>query len=205
MPNRRPLSRDRVLRAALTIADAKGVEAVSMRSVATRLGVEAMSLYNHVANKKALLDGLFDLVIRTANLPTGDATSEVWIRGAAKGLRGLAQEHPRLMPLLSTRAIPLADSETARPFEAGMRAFTAAGHDPVDAFVALQSVLLSLLAMTQVEATAALQGDAAEESALADLPAEEFPLLRAIAADPATLDDMWAGLVAGLVAGFARP
>lgn len=59
---RRPLSRDRVLRRAVKLADASGLDAVSMRRLGTDLGVEAMSLYNHVANKEALLDAMVEHV-----------------------------------------------------------------------------------------------------------------------------------------------
>jgi AcrR family transcriptional regulator len=60
---RRPLSRERVLRAAVDIADRQGLEALTMRSLAGELGVEAMSLYHHVANKAAVLDGLVEVVV----------------------------------------------------------------------------------------------------------------------------------------------
>ncbi len=58
-----PLSRERVLRGAIALADAQGIEALTMRNLAHELGVEAMSLYYHVANKEALLDGVVDMVI----------------------------------------------------------------------------------------------------------------------------------------------
>lgn len=58
-----PLSKDRVLQAAVELADAAGIEAVTMRKLAAELGVEAMSLYYHVANKEQLLDGMVDTVI----------------------------------------------------------------------------------------------------------------------------------------------
>ncbi|MEO7269429.1 MAG: TetR/AcrR family transcriptional regulator [Knoellia sp.] len=61
-PTRRPLSRERVLRRAVKLADASGIDAVSMRRLGSDLGVEAMSLYNHVANKEALLDAMVDHV-----------------------------------------------------------------------------------------------------------------------------------------------
>jgi AcrR family transcriptional regulator len=60
---RLPLSRERVLRAALGLADERGLEALTMRSLGQELGVEAMSLYNHVDNKEAVLDGLAELVV----------------------------------------------------------------------------------------------------------------------------------------------
>ncbi len=72
-PKRTPLTRERVLRAAIALADENGIESLSMRRLGQELGVEAMSLYNHVANKDDLLNGITDLVLREIELPeTGD-------------------------------------------------------------------------------------------------------------------------------------
>ena len=65
-----PLNRIRVLAAAVELADERGIAAVTMREVASRLGVEAMSLYNHIANKDDLLDGMVDLVVEQIDLPS---------------------------------------------------------------------------------------------------------------------------------------
>ena len=66
---RTPLTRERVLRAAVAFADANGIGTLSMRKLGEALGVEAMSLYNHVANKDQLLDGMVDLVFSEIDLP----------------------------------------------------------------------------------------------------------------------------------------
>ena len=66
---REPLSRERVLRAAIELADRDGLEALSMRRVGQALGVEAMSLYNHVANKEDLLDGMVETVVSEIDPP----------------------------------------------------------------------------------------------------------------------------------------
>src|SRR5512139_3004146 len=66
---RLPLSHDRVLRAALAMADEEGIDAVSMRRLGQRLDVEAMSLYKHVADKEAILDGIADLVMEEVEVP----------------------------------------------------------------------------------------------------------------------------------------
>ena len=66
---RKPLSRDRVLQAAVAFADEHGIESLSMRKLGEVVGVEAMSLYNHVANKDDLLDGMVDLVFAEIGLP----------------------------------------------------------------------------------------------------------------------------------------
>lgn len=198
----RPLSRDRILKAAFAIADKRGLEAVTMRSVAARLNVEAMSLYHHVPSKKAMLNGLIDLLIQVAAMPTGEVTAEEWIRGTADGLRALAQRHPRLVGLLSTRPVPLDDPESAKPFEAGLAAFTRAGMSLTEGFAAVQAISLSLLAMTQLEATSVLHADDADATGLAALPQDEFPLLHGLLEAPAGLDDFWRTLVDGLVRGL---
>jgi AcrR family transcriptional regulator len=67
--SRTPLSRDRVLRAAIDLADANGIEALTMRRLAQELGVEAMTLYYHVSNKDDILGGMVDLVLADFELP----------------------------------------------------------------------------------------------------------------------------------------
>ncbi len=199
----RPLSRDRILKAAFAIADKRGLEAVTMRSVAARLNVEAMSLYHHVPSKKAVLNGLVDLLIQVAELPTGEVTAEQWIRGTSDGLRSLARAHPRLVTLLSTRTVPLDDPESARPFEAGLAAFVREGRDVAQAFAAVQAVALALLSMTALESSAALAPDLeADGTAIASLPEDEFPLLLQVPDVGTTLDDFWTTLTDGLVRGL---
>lgn len=67
--DRVPLSRDRVLRTAIALADQSGIEALTMRRLGQELGVEAMSLYKHVANKDDILDGIVDLVVGDIEVP----------------------------------------------------------------------------------------------------------------------------------------
>jgi AcrR family transcriptional regulator len=84
-PKRTPLSRERVLRAAIALADARGAEELTMRKLAKELGVEAMSLYNHVANKTDLLDGMVDIVFGEIEAPAagGDWKAELSKRAAS--------------------------------------------------------------------------------------------------------------------------
>src|SRR5205085_2589537 len=67
---RLPLSRDRILRTALDLADESGIEALTMRKLGQALGFEAMSLYNHVTNKDDVLDGILDLVLAETEPPS---------------------------------------------------------------------------------------------------------------------------------------
>ena len=97
------LSRERILEAAVALVDAEGLDALSMRRLGKELGVEAMSLYNHVPNKAALLDGLVDHVV--ARVPI-DPRHDNWadqIRMMARAYRSVAKQHPHIVPLLSTR------------------------------------------------------------------------------------------------------
>lgn len=76
---RTPLTRDRVLRAGVELADTAGLAGLSMRKLAAHLGFEVMSLYNHVANKRDLLEGMLDQVMGEVELP--DPASTDWKQG----------------------------------------------------------------------------------------------------------------------------
>src|SRR5678816_2585028 len=91
---RKPLSRERVLRAAIELADADGIEALSMRKLARELGVEAMSLYNHVANKDAILDGIVEVVAAEAEFPADETEWKSAIRQSAIATRDMFVRHP---------------------------------------------------------------------------------------------------------------
>ena len=91
---RPPLSRERVLRAAIDLADAGGIESLSMRRLAQELGVEAMSLYSHVANKGDILDGIVDLVVGEFQLPPPEAEWKSAIRGTAISAHEVLVRHP---------------------------------------------------------------------------------------------------------------
>ena len=82
-PARAPLSRERVLWIAVELADQGGIESLSMRKLARTLGVEAMSLYNHVASKDDLLDGLADIVVGEIEEPSDGADWKAALRQTA--------------------------------------------------------------------------------------------------------------------------
>jgi len=102
-PARLPLGRDRVIRAALALADRSGVEALSMRGLARKLGVEAMSLYRHVANKDDVLDGLVDLVIGEIEIPPLAVGWRAAMRGRAISARQVFLRHPWAATLFESR------------------------------------------------------------------------------------------------------
>jgi AcrR family transcriptional regulator len=103
---RTPLSRERVLRAAVALADRSGIEALTMRRLAQELGVEAMSLYNHIANKDDILDGIIDLVFDEIELPTGEAGWKPAMRQRAISARQALHRHPWATGLMESRRTP---------------------------------------------------------------------------------------------------
>jgi AcrR family transcriptional regulator len=100
---RKPLSRERIVDAALVLADADGVDALSMRKLGQSLGFEAMSLYNHVSNKDDLLDGLLDRVLEEMELPDVDG-GIASIRAAAVSAHTALRRHPWAAHLLMAPA-----------------------------------------------------------------------------------------------------
>jgi AcrR family transcriptional regulator len=100
------LSPERVLRAAVALADAGGIESLTMRRLGQDLGVEAMSLYKHVANKDALLDGMVDLVFAEIELPAGDTGWRTAMRDRAVSARAALVRHPWATPLMQSRTAP---------------------------------------------------------------------------------------------------
>ena len=90
---RAPLSRERVLRAAVELADAEGLDALSMRRLARELGVEAMSLYNHVANKDEILAGMMEIAVGEIELPMDAADWKAAMRRSAISNRDVLRRH----------------------------------------------------------------------------------------------------------------
>ncbi len=100
---RAPLTRERVLRAAVALADQGGFESLTMRKLAKELGVEAMSLYNHVANKDDLLDGMVDLVFAEIELPSSDGDWKAAMRARAVSTRDALNRHRWAIGLMEGR------------------------------------------------------------------------------------------------------
>ena len=100
------LSRERVLRAAVAVADARGLGSLTIRSLAEELGTKPMSIYHHVANKEEILDGIVDIVFSEMDTPSvgGDWHSEMSRR--AHSARRVLRRHPWAIPLLESRTSP---------------------------------------------------------------------------------------------------
>jgi len=103
---RTPLNRDRVLRAAVALADETGISSLSMRKLGEALGVEAMSLYNHVANKDDLLDGMIDVVFSEIDLPPASTGWKAAMRQRAISARHVLARHRWAIGLMESRTSP---------------------------------------------------------------------------------------------------
>lgn len=103
---RTPLSRERVLRGAVAVADASGIGALTMRLLARELGVKPMSLYYYVAGKDDVLDGIVDLVFSEIDLPTPGGDWQLEMRRRAISARRVLRQHSWAIGLMESRANP---------------------------------------------------------------------------------------------------
>jgi AcrR family transcriptional regulator len=179
------LSRERVLRAALGLADEAGIDSLTMRELGQRLGVEAMSLYNHVDNKDDMLDGMLDLVVKEIDLPSGDDVD--WreaMRGRAVSARAVFARHPWASALIDSRES--SGPERMRYFDWVIGTLRRAGFSvelAVHAFSAIDSYIYGF--GRQQLNIAAGEGTAEEsaEAILSAIPTDEFPYLAEVIAD----------------------
>ena len=104
--DRVPLTRDRILSAAIAIADAEGIDALTMRRLGSAVGVEAMSLYHHVPGKDALLDGITDAALRDVALPPPSPEWRANIRTIARSTHAALLRHPWAARQMLSRTIP---------------------------------------------------------------------------------------------------
>lgn len=102
-PRRVALTKTRIVDEAMGLADEKGVDAVTMRQLASRLGIKAMSLYNHVANKDDMLDDLVERVIAKIDVPSADLPWREAMRARAHSARAVFLQHPWAAALAESR------------------------------------------------------------------------------------------------------
>jgi AcrR family transcriptional regulator len=119
------LSRARVMRGAVAVADAGGIDSLTIRSLAKSLGVKPMSVYYYVANKEEILDGIVDLVFSEIELPATGGDWRAELRRRADSARGALRAHPWAIGLMESRTSP--GPATLRHHDAVIATLRAAG------------------------------------------------------------------------------
>lgn len=177
------LNRERVLRAAVELADRGGIDALTMRQLGRSLGVEAASLYNHVSGKDDLLDGMVDLVVAEIDLPAGDVDWKEALRRRAVSAQQVFARHAWAAALIDSRqrSGPSSLSYADRVLGTLLRA----GFAPKMAGVAFLVLDSYIYGFERQRSYLALGGDEEPteiaEEVVAAIPVGEYPSLAAVA------------------------
>jgi len=178
-PKRAPLRRERVVDAALALADEKGEAGVTMRAIAARLGVEAMSLYNHVAGRDDILDGMVDAVFGEIDLPASATGWKEAMRGRAASTRAALRRHPWAVGLMDSRGQP--GPATLRHLDAVLGTLRAGGFSVAMTAHAVSAIDSYVYGFVLQELSLPFTGrDGVDEVAggiLRGLPADAYPHL----------------------------
>jgi AcrR family transcriptional regulator len=171
---REPLSKDRVLRSAMELADSEGLEALSMRRLASELGVEAMSLYYHVKSKNDILDGIVDLALGEVQRPSGGSDWKSAVRRSAISYHDTLRRHRWVTSVPTSGEASVAQ---LRYMDALLKRLREAGLSPElthHAYHALDShVVGSALWLARIPPKKEL--DALARDVLRQLPADTYP------------------------------
>lgn len=193
-----PLSRERILRAAVEVADAEGIDAVTLRRLAEALDVHPTSLYNHLESKEAILDGIVEELMTEANLPTVVDDWRDWVRTFAYTMRDVARAHPGAYLVFTRRPAegPIASDQT----EAALDAFCRAGFDITRARDAVVGTSLTVLGLALNECPPVGPTIAPDVSHRThDRHPRIFEALEGAGEDA---DAMWEFVIESLIAGF---
>ena len=202
---RPPLSRGRILTAALRLIDERGLDELTMRALGAELGVEAMSIYKHVPGKAAVLDGVVELLLD--ELETARATARDWpthLTEFALRFRALSRAHPAAFPLLRRRSASAYVVGRAMT-EAAMETLIAGGFDRDEAIAAMRTVVRFTLGF----ALGGPQAGGGDDGPAVESPtplASEFPLVAALldtVVDPDAEDRLFGYGLAALIRGLA--
>jgi AcrR family transcriptional regulator len=184
------LSRDRILRAAIELADAEGIEGLSMRRLAEELDAAPMALYRHVASKDDLLDGMIDLVFAELDVPTGSGWRAA-MRERAIGMRRALLRHPWAVGKMEggtpgpasfrhhNATMGCLRAQAGLPFPMAVHAYSA-----MDSYIygfALQETTLPFRDADEAVAEAERRQSAAESVMTPEAFAKEYPFLFEIA------------------------
>ena len=180
---RQPLTRALVLQRAMALADANGIDALTMRSLASDLGIEAMSLYHHVANKEQILDGMIDIVFDEIGLPPAELSWSAALRWRATSARRVLMQHRWAVGLMDSRTSM--GAATMRHHDTMIGVLRTGGFSLSE--VAKVGALLDSYVFGFVLQERSLPGASADEieamthASLEQFPADQYPNLHAFA------------------------
>ncbi|MGZ4506026.1 MAG: TetR/AcrR family transcriptional regulator [Blastococcus sp.] len=185
------LSRERVLRAAVALADTGGIESLTMRKLGLELGVEAMSLYNHIAGKDALLDAMIDSVFGEIDLPTDGIGWREAMRRRAISARAAMKRHRWAIGLMESRTSP--GPTTLRHHDTVIGTLRGAGFTvamAAHAFSALDAYIYGF-ALQEASLPFATAEETAEvaQGMMADFASGQYPHLTELAVEHALQPD----------------
>ncbi|TFB52581.1 TetR family transcriptional regulator [Cryobacterium tagatosivorans] len=184
-PHRVRLNRERVLATAIALADAGGIESLTMRRLGEELGVEAMSLYNHIANKEDLLTGMIDAVFAEIELPSHSDNWKAALRKRSVSFRDALSRHPWATALKDSGTNP--GPATLRHHDRVIGTLRNGGFSIALAAHAFSAVDSYIYGFAMQEKSLPFTTD--EEAAtmahlmLAQLPANEYPYLAELTAE----------------------
>ena len=169
------LSRDRIVRAALELADREGVDSLSMRRLANHLGAGTMTLYGHFANKEDLLNAALDAAAAEKDLPEFQGSWREQVHQLIAHARGLHQRHASAVEIWARQ--PVLGRVGLRWPEAGLRILEEAGFPEREAVVAFRLLVTYTYGFALFSRPRSGDGRAATQAALAQLPPDVFPRL----------------------------
>lgn len=199
------LTREKILDAGIVFVDEHGLAALSTRKLGAALGVEGMTLYHYVPSKAALLDGMAERVLETADLPAAEGEGIAWpeaIRRLAHRLRSVLIEHREMLPVVATR--PVASPEALRVLERGLVLLRGQGLGLAEAMDVLNAVSTFVIGHTLAE----VGQTPGHQDAESDPPGTEgFPNVAEAFATGAGLDfeSRFTRTVDMIIDGYARP
>jgi AcrR family transcriptional regulator len=212
VPRPAVLSRDKIAVAALAVIDRDGLEALSMRSLGRELGVSAMSLYNHVADRVGLESLVAEAVMAGIDLTPGAMAAEPGeeVRRLMFAMREALKAHPAAIPLILTR--PTTSEAALAPIEALLEALNGAGFTGLELLRAYRTLFAFLVGFAQADLAGPVSSGrpAALDQVAAGvlrLPEVSFPRLRecALAAATSSSDDEFGYGLAAVLRGLALP
>jgi AcrR family transcriptional regulator len=166
--------------------DREGLDALSMRKLGSELGVEAMSLYNHVPNKDALLDGMVEVLLRKLELPPNSNDWEKLVREAYHRFRNMAHAHPNVFPIFVVR--PPDTMDGAWLVEAFLDTMMEAGFDGETSIYAFRALTSYTVGYVMSEIRGFAMEPSAERAGANQLPPEDFPRITELSSQLTNID-----------------